>query len=321
MESKPNFWQRIGLQDWFLTDQNNETTNQAQALTPDSVYKYIIEKFKDSIEDLSFAQRIVFYHEYIISFNPEDYHEFMENKQGIFGIIVHETVNKFYEILKEYREQGKTVAPSASKWVFRLVSHPDYARGDKGFIGKLLPDNYGEPNKKEENLRVTFIPRQTGIAQTFDVNQEVLKGFTYYSEGYYEIPYDEGLEPEEPNKPAKKTDNVLARLETIFPSKIFAGKKVEYLMKDDEILVSGTEEKREEPNIFWIPSEWVDSPHLGIKYDRQEDKFYLASYGEVTTLNERLVERSSFTSPIWVELPVNSRMLLNGIISINLFKS
>jgi hypothetical protein len=75
--------------------------------------------------------------------------------------------------------------------VFRLVSHPDYARGDKGFIGKLLPDN----NQKEKNLRVTFIPRQTGIAQTFDVSQEALKGFTYYSEGYFEIPYEKSWNP------------------------------------------------------------------------------------------------------------------------------
>jgi hypothetical protein len=320
MESKPNFWQRIGLQDWFLTDQQAEAGSQPQALTPESVYTYIIEKFKDSIADLSFAQRVVFYHEYIISFSPDDYHEFMQNKQGIFGIIVHESVNKFYEILKEYRAQGKTVAPSASKWVFRLVSHPEYARGDKGFIGKLLPDN--NTVQKEENLRVTFIPRQTGIAQTFDVNQEVLKGFTYYSEGYYEIPYDEGLE-QEAATPGGKTavETVLARLETIFPNQQFAGKKVEYLMKEEEILVSGKDESHTEPNIFWIPSEWVDTPHLGVKYVKAEDKFYVASYGEMTTLNEAPLERSSFTDPKWTELPVNSRMLLNGIIGINIFKS
>jgi hypothetical protein len=183
MESKPNFWQRIGIQDWFLTKENTETANQIQALTPDMVYSYIVEKFKDSIKDLSFAGRVVFYHEFIISFNAEDYREFNENKQGIFGLIVQETVKKFYEILREYRATGKTVEPSGSKWVFRLVTHPDYARGDKGFIGKLLPDNNQQNQKKEENLRVTFIPRQTGIAQTFAVNQDILKGFTYYSEG------------------------------------------------------------------------------------------------------------------------------------------
>ena len=314
MASTPNFWQRIGIQDWFLTNENTEKA-KAKALTPDTVYSYIVDKFRDSIKDLSFADRVVFYHEFIISFNADDYKEFVADKQGIFGLIVQETVTKFYEILKEYRAQGKTVKPSGSKWVFRLVSHPDYARGDKGFIGKLLPDN----NQKEQNVRVTFIPRQTGIAQTFDVSQEALKGFTYYSEGYFEIPYEQELEPEE--QKAAKAQSQIARLETIIPDQQFAGKKVEYLMKDDDIIVSGLEETREDSNIFTIPSDWVNAPHLQIRYNKADGKFYLASFGEITTLNEVVMERSDINSPKWVELPVNSRMLLNGIIGLNLFKA
>jgi hypothetical protein len=90
MASTPNFWQRIGIQDWFLTNETSERA-KAKALTPDTVYSYIIEKFKESIKELSFADRVVFYHEFIISFNAEDYKEFVANKQGIFGLIVHET--------------------------------------------------------------------------------------------------------------------------------------------------------------------------------------------------------------------------------------
>jgi hypothetical protein len=320
MESKPNFWQRIGIQDWFLTNEEIVKTNLATSLTPDAIYKYIVEKFRDSIGDLSFAGRIVFYHEFIISFNAEDYKEFNENKQGIIGLIIQECVKKFYEILKEYRDAGKTVEPSGSKWVFRVVSHPDYARGDKGFIGKLLPDSASGYQKKEENLRVTFIPRQTGIAQTFDVNQDVLKGFTYYSDGYFEIPYIDELEYDEKGiqKPEKAA---IARLETIIPDPKFAGKKVEYIMNAEEIVVSGSEETREEENIFKIPSDWVNVPHLFIRYNKADGKFYVASFGEMTTLNEMPVAQSDINSPKWIELPVNSRMLLNGIIGLNLFKA
>lgn len=320
MESKPNFWQRIGIQDWFLTNEEIEKTSLAPSLTPDAIYKYIVEKFRDSIGDLSFAGRIVFYHEFIISFNAEDYKEFNENKQGIIGLIIQECVKKFYEILKEYRDAGKTVEPSGSKWVFRVVSHPDYARGDKGFIGKLLPDSAGTGQKKEENLRVTFIPRQTGIAQTFDVNQDVLKGFTYYSDGYFEIPYVDELEYDD--KGNNKTEKAaVARLETIIPDPKFAGKKVEYIMNAEEIIISGSEETRDEENIFKIPSDWVNVPHLYIRHNKADGKFYLASFGEMTTLNETPVAQSDINSPQWIELPVNSRMLLNGIIGLNLFKA
>jgi hypothetical protein len=316
MEPKTSIWQRMGIQDWFLTSENTSKSKKQQTLTPDDVYNYVIDKFNDSIRELSFAERIVFYHEYIISFNADDYQEFINNKQGIFGLIVNETVKKFYEQLKQYQAAGKTVVPSSSKWVFRLVSHPDYNRGDIGFIGKLLPGS----TKKEENLRVTFIPRQTGIAQTFDVSQDVLKGFNYYSEGYYELPYVNDLDYEE-EVPSDKRKKTFARFETILPEKQFAGKKVEYLMKDDEIIVSGDEETREDDNIFKIPTEWVNTPHLHIRYNKSDGKFYLASFGERTILNENEVQKSDVNSPAWVELPVNSKILLNGIVGVNIFKS
>jgi hypothetical protein len=315
METKLTFWQRIGIQDWFLTDETSAGASKSPQLTPEAVYSYIVEKFKESIKELSFADRVVFYHEFIITFNAEDYQEFINNKQGIFGLIVQETVKKFYEILKEHRLQGKTVEPSGSKWVFRLVSHPDYVRGDKGFIGKLLPDT----SKQTENLRVTFIPRQTGIAQTFDVNNDILKGFTYYSDGYMEIPYEPQLAFTE-GASAPVNDAIIARLETIIPEKQFAGKKIEFLIRTENTIVSGAEEERDDPNIFKIQSEWANSPHLLIRYNRADSNFYLASFGELTTLNEVVVERSDINAPQWTKLPLNSRMLLNGIIGLNLFK-
>jgi hypothetical protein len=317
MESKSTFWQKIGLQDWFLPNGKpaNPAAEKIKALTPDDVYVYIIEKFKESIGQLSFADRVVFYHEFIISFNEEDYQEFINNRSGLFGIIVNESVKKFYELLREHQEVGKKVEPSSSKWVFRLVSHPDYAKGDKGFIGKLLPGS----NKKEENLRVTFIPRHTGVAQTLDISNDILKGFTYYSEGYYELPYANDLKYNE-KEIAKPGEKVIARLDTIMPDKQFVGRKVEYLMKDDDIVVSGNEETRDEHGVFKVPSDWVNTPHLRIRLNKADGKLYLSSFGERTLINEQEVTRSDVNMPQWVELPFNSKILLNGIIGINIFK-
>lgn len=315
MESKTTFWKRIGLQDLFLPGEKSERAKAARALTPDSIYKYILEKFKESVRELSFAERVVFYHEYMICFNADDYKEFLTQKQGLFGIIVDESVKEFYEILNAYEKEGKKVQPSSSKWVFRLVSHPDYERGDIGFIGKLLPGS----TLKDDNMRVTFIPRQTGVVQTFDVNEDILKGFTYYSEGYYELPYLREQEEQEPGA-VKKPTKVYARLDTIMPDQKYSGKKFEYLMKDEEIVVSGAEETREEPYVFKIPSDWVDTPHLRIRFNAADGKLYLTSFGEKTIINENEVLRSNINSPEWMELPINSKIMLNGIIGINVFK-
>ena len=318
MNTKPSFWQRMGLHDWFLKSESVGDDTAVKNVTPETVYKYIVDKFGESIRHLSFAQRVVFYHEYIISFNPDDYNEFMHDKKGIFGLIVQESLKQFYTTLKDLRSQGKTVEPSGNKWVFRFASHPDYKPGDMGFIGKLLPG--GVTVQKEENLRVTYIPRQTGIAQTLDINQEILKGFNFYSEGYYEVPYREDLVLET-GKISNEQSKTLGRFETTVPDRQFSGKKIEYYMKDKEIIVSGKEEERTDPHIFRIPSEWVSTPHLRIRYNNNEDKFYIASFGEKTIVNEQEIIKSDIDSPIWTDLPVNSRIVLNGIVGINIFKS
>jgi hypothetical protein len=62
MEPKASIWQRMGIQDWFLTSENTSKSKKQQTLTPDDVYNYVIDKFNDSIRQLSFAVRIVFYH-------------------------------------------------------------------------------------------------------------------------------------------------------------------------------------------------------------------------------------------------------------------
>ena len=313
MNTKPTFWQRTGVQSWFLKKEPGFT--ETASMTPDLVYKYIIEKFRESIAELSFADRVIFYHEYIICFSPPDYNKFMDNNRGIFSLIIKESVKAFYNILQDHRQKGKKVTASANKWVFRFVSHPDYEKGDKSFIGKLLP---GNGQQKEENLRVTFIPRQTGIAQRFDIADEILKDFTFYSDGYYEIPWQDSLELGEANDP--KAPRYFARLEATLPDKEYAGKKLEYLVKDEAIIVAGIDEKPGQPGIFRIPSEWVSTPHLSMRYDKATDKFFLASFGEKTIVNENEVKKSNKDAPLWTDLPMNSRIVLNGIVSINIFK-
>ncbi len=92
-------------------------------------------------------------------------------------------------------------------------------------------------------------------------------------------------------------------------------------MKDEQITVSGSEETSEQPGIFRIPSEWVSTPHLLIRYDKSTGNFFLSSFGEKTIINEMEIKNSDQQAPIWTELPVNSRIVLNGIVTINLFKS
>ena len=51
MNSKPTFWQRMGLHDWFLKKEASISTQQVPTLTPDDVYKYIVEKFENLLHN------------------------------------------------------------------------------------------------------------------------------------------------------------------------------------------------------------------------------------------------------------------------------
>jgi hypothetical protein len=317
MSEQKSFWKRIGLQDWFLKDPQDEGNSKLAPLSPEEVYQYILSKFEESQKQLSFADRTVFYHEYIICFNEEDYRAFLTDKEGIFGLIAHEAVAEFHNRLEKLRNAGKSVVPASNKWVFRFVSHPDYGRGDKGFIGKLMPEASVQGN---DNLRVTYIPRATGIAQTQDISEQVLQGFNHYSDGYYELPYlERGKVPGQGG--AAGAGSTLARLETMLPDKAYAGKKMEFLITETEITVSGSDAAPGSSAVFRVPSEWVDTPHLKIRHDERERKFYVASFGEKTVVNEQDVPRSDPNKPSWTELPMNSNIVLNGIVGINIFKA
>ena len=87
------------------------------------------------------------------------------------------------------------------------------------------------------------------------------------------------------------------------------------------VIFSCKDESRDASNIFRIPSEWVNTPHLRMRFNKEDGKFYLSSFGEKTILNEKEVKRSDTANPTWTELPVNSRIMLNGIVGINIFKS
>ena len=157
-------------------------------------------------------------------------------------------------------------------------------------------------------------------AETFDVNPELLDGFIFYSDGYYEIAYDQHFSMN--TKAVKNSEaRLLARFETIVPDKEFAGKKIEYYMREPDILISGKDEAADKEDIFRIPSEWVNTPHLRVRFNDDDHKFYLASFGEKTLVNENEVVASDANNPVWVPLPLNSRIVLNGIVGVNIFKS
>ncbi|RYZ21780.1 MAG: hypothetical protein EOO16_11645 [Chitinophagaceae bacterium] len=318
MSEKPSFWQRLGLHDWFVNKPEAAVPDSQAGLSPERIYRFILAQFEDSVRTLSFASRVVFYQEYIVVFHPEDYAAFQQDRKGLLGMIAQECVGEFTRILREAAQSGRTVVPAGNRWVFRFVSHPGYAPGDLGFIGKLLPEGGGQ--EAQSNLRVTYIPRQTGRAETSEMSADTLSAFTYYSEGYYELPFRLDL-PSGSAPGGAAASGAHARFEAIVPDREYAGKRIEFLMTGDEVVLTGPADQRSGGDVFRVPSEWVDTPHLRIRFSGAESRFYLAAFGEKTVVNEKEALRSTPQQPDWIELPLNSRIVLNGIVGVNFYKA
>ncbi|MEO6406945.1 MAG: hypothetical protein ABIY51_06755, partial [Ferruginibacter sp.] len=72
MAEEKSIWKQLGLQSWLLKKETTSVEAKEKSLSPNDVYNYIVKKFEESTKELSFGNRLVFYHEYIICFNNSD---------------------------------------------------------------------------------------------------------------------------------------------------------------------------------------------------------------------------------------------------------
>lgn len=92
-----------------------------------------------------------------------------------------------------------------------------------------------------------------------------------------------------------------------------------YWMKDREVVIARREPDNEAfANYIRLASPYVSNPHARIRYDATTEQFQLASFSQhETRLNEQIVARSEPGSPVWVNLPSPSQILLNGIVTLS----
>jgi hypothetical protein len=55
--------------------------------------------------------------------------------------------------------------------------------------------------------------------------------------------------------------------------------------------------------------------------DKKNGGLFITSFGEKTIMNEKPIIASDINKPVWTELPINSKLILNGIVGINVYKS
>lgn len=283
----------------------------------------LLEHFKQDLEDLSFGQRMLYPMSFIILMHPDDLAQVRQSLPFIFP----EVVAEFYKVIESRRHEFPKYKSPAKHWVFK-VSESDVDRipqssGDDLLIEKgkittismlytenLTGHNQHSDNVKQDyNVRVSVHLKDSNVKDYGDINLDLTQS--------YILGYNKFIYPFNINLPTDSDDVYsIDKMKEIATFSYSTGAtNYSYLMKDNDIIISGSNDQREDYDVFKINSKSIMNTHAQVKYDSEEKRFKIAVYGK-TRLNEQELHITKDSNIVWHDLPDNSDIFINNEITL-----
>ena len=321
-----------------------------QAHTPGTVsneriLNELIRCFDASMNRESIGTSLLFDAHYVVILHPTTYAE----RLAALPVIVNEAVSAFYEHINRRRKPQDRIVTIASHWHFKFgpgteLDGRPITPADVEVIGSLtgasLENDSLINNPAGKNLKATRKVKNTNVYDKLDLNLPSFSHIDFRESGAFAVRIDPSLlsKNEGPKYPTDGTSastnavtaspavsapapspvrpDALARLDCYMADQ---NTEATYWMKDREVVIARQEPDNEAfANYIRLVSPYVSNPHARIRYDAASGQFQLASFSQhETRLNERVVARSEPTSPVWVELPSPSQILLNGVVTLS----
>jgi hypothetical protein len=287
-------------------------TSPSGEVTNTRILNELMECFADSLNKESVGSSLLFNTHYIIILHPDTY----EARLTSFPVIVKETVKSFYNKLSQLKKQYEDVSPISSKWNFKFGPGAEFNNekieaGDIKVIGMLTGEKEAAAQSK---AKVTLKPKKSNVYDKMDINLDAFQNIDFRESGTFAVKFNPALRIGGDEQP-KSMGAGLARIDYFV-----ADKNVEesYTMKDKEIVVARKDPENENySNYLLIDSLYVSNPHARIRYNDSIRKFQIASFSRnETRINERVIPKSELSSPQWYDLPDNSQILLNGLVTL-----
>jgi hypothetical protein len=329
-------WSQLGR---FLVPQRG--TQAPETVTNDRILAEIIRCFEASLNRESIGSSLLFDASYVIVLHPTSYNE----RLAALPVIVNEAVKAFYAAIDRRKGKDGRIVTVASHWHFKFGPGTEFGGrpiglSDVEVVGSLtgasLENDSLNATPIGGNLKATRKVKNTNVYEKMDLNLPAFSHIDFREAGAFAVRIDpdrlqtEAIKSEKsapapkgpPSAPApvsaKPTvpSGTLARLDCYVADQ---NTEETYWMNDREVVIA-----REEPdnaafaNYIRLKSPYVSNPHARIRYDATAGQFQLASFSRhETRLNERVVERSEPTRPVWVALPSPSQILLNGVVTLS----
>ena len=281
-------------------------------LTNQQLLDQLLDHFVVALKEESVGQRMLYPMSYTIIMHPEDYDARVQS----FPFMIKETVAAFYRKIRELSGQYPNYNPPARNWFFQFVrssvdSIDDPLQDGLSFkvhkgkittIAQLLSTDIESSSNTiiNTNVNVSIKIEGSDVMAGLNFSPDAIKGLDMVSDNIFRIKFDPTL-----NDDANKIQTHSANHGIAEVSYTTGHSNVTYLMQDNLIHISGSNETRIRRDIFKVENDIIKSSHVQIKHDSLTQKFYIAIF-DTTRVNGRAVEMSQGGNIVWHDLANNS---------------
>jgi hypothetical protein len=278
--------------------------------------------FQNSSRKESVGKSLLFDMHFLVILHPETY----ESRLPSLPHVVNETVKAFYATLTKMRKRCDKIVNISHVWHFKFGPASEFNNetikvNDIKVIGMLTGlKQHSFAGVPTSNARVTMRAKVTNVYDQMHINLQIFTHINFLESGTFEIKFSPELKlGDHSMQQPGIAEGGLASIEYYIASKGEGGK---YTMKDKEIVIARKEAGNQvHPNYLLIDSEGVSNPHARIRYNEKSRNFQIASFSRnETRVNEIVIDKSELDSPRWSDLPDNSQILLNAMITLEFRK-
>lgn len=312
------FWKKVKE---GLLPSNEAPVRSSKEVTNNQILNELFYCFDKSCDNLSVGESLVFNMNYLVILHPETYDARLQS----FAPIVSEAVKGFYKRITNLKGKLTEVMPVSTVWRFKFGPASSFNNREIGLNDILvigmptgLKHNSSFNESSQGDLqKVTMRVNLTNAFDKMDLNPQVFRHINFLESGTFEVRFSPDLKlggtSVTPQQPV--TENGIARIDYYIANKGLGGK---YTMKDTEIVIARKEAANlVHPNYLLIDSEAVSNPHARIRYVENTKKFQIASFSNnETRVNEAAISKSELGNPTWSDLPDNSQILLNTMVTL-----
>lgn len=320
---------------------DNELTNQ-------EIMDVMVKRFEWEVKHRSVGNRMVYPMTFTIVMHNNDF----QGRMVEFQMFMPEVVKEFYEIILKYKDKYKDYTNPANYWTFRFIPSisEDMELDGKGIhveegklviIASILDEK--ESDDVSKSVNVSMPVDKTGKVKKMNINLAAFGKFVGTGEpitvdwvnpenrddGIENTPFASNIFDAVSPKPAnvggdKTPSSGLSDLGFIFKgiqkddgtAKLaykLSGELYTYEMKSDECWICGEGGDASKPDTFVVKSNDVKSPHLLIRKDAKEDKYYVAAFAPAS-IEQVQIPVSTPSKPVWIPLETNVNISMNTFV-------